>query len=258
VFVTATSALRIERAEAAVTRAVGEAVGAFVRTIGTGVAAYGRPGSPTNKIIGAGLAEPIDEAALAAIEQAVPELRVELCTLAVPESSLALTKRGYHLIGFENVLVRPLRAVPKPAARVERVTPATLAAWRDTTIDAFATEDDTGVPVDHFSREMIAAVIDDVLKTGGFDRYLGFLDAEAAGAASMYLHDGIALLTGSGTLPASRRRGVQTALIAARLADAAARGAELAVITTAPGSQSQANVMKHGFALAYARAILVK
>ena len=50
---------------------------------------------------------------------------------------------------------------------------------------------------------------------------------------------------------------MQAALIAARLADARARGAELAVITTAPGSQSQANVTRRGFALAYARAILV-
>jgi len=200
VFVTAESALRIERAEAAVTRAIGEAVGAFVRAIGAGVAAYGRPGSPTNKIIGSGLDAPIDEVELASVEQAVPELRVELCTLASPESSIALTKRGYRLIGFENVLVRPLAAVPPTALRVERVTPATLGVWRDTTIDAFAADDATGVLVDHFSREVIAA----------------------------------------------------------RLADAAARGADLAVITTAPGSQSQANVMKHGFTLAYARAILVK
>ena len=36
------------------------------------------------------------------------------------------------------------------------------------------------------------------------------------------------------------------------------RLAELAVITTAPGSQSQDNVMKHGFALGYARAILTR
>ena len=250
--------MRIERAEAAVSRAIGEAVGAFVRAIGAGVAAYGRPGAPTNKIIGAGIDAPIDEAELAAVEQAVPELRVELCTLAVPESSLALTKRGYRLIGFENVLVRSLAAVPPTALRVERVTQATLGVWRNTTIDAFSAEDATGVSVDHFSREVIASAVDDVLATPGFDRYLGFCDGAPVGAGSMYLHDGIALLTGSGTLTAHRRRGVQTALIAARIADAAARGADLAVITTAPGSQSQANVMKHGFTLAYARAILVK
>jgi hypothetical protein len=49
---------------------------------------------------------------------------------------------------------------------------------------------------------------------------------------------------------------VQGALGAARLAQA--HGAELAVITTAPGWQSQANVMKRGFALVYARGILLR
>jgi len=39
---------------------------------------------------------------------------------------------------------------------------------------------------------------------------------------------------------------------------AARAGCDLAVITTAPGSKSQANVMRTGFALLYARAILVK
>ena len=102
----------------------------------------------------------------------------------------------------------------------------------------------------------MAAAIDDSIEAGDFERYLAYLDGTLAGAASMRLERGVALLTGSATLPAQRRRGVQAALIAARLADARARGAELAVIT--PGSQSQANVMKHGFALVYARAILVQ
>lgn len=66
----------------------------------------------------------------------------------------------------------------------------------------------------------------------------------------MRLHDGVALFTGSATLLEHRRRGVQAALIAARLDEARTRGAELAMITTAPGSLSQANVMKHGFSLA--------
>jgi ribosomal protein S18 acetylase RimI-like enzyme len=71
-------------------------------------------------------------------------------------------------------------------------------------------------------------------------------------------HDGVASLTGSATLVDQRRRGVQAALIGARLREARARGAELATMVTAPGSQSQANVMKHGFALGYARAVLVR
>jgi GNAT superfamily N-acetyltransferase len=137
------------------------------------------------------------------------------------------------------------------------MTAATVESWKATLVDGFAASDDSGVPVDAPTREVIAIVIEDMIVAAGFDRYLAYVDGALAGAASMRVHEGVALLTGSSTLPEARRRGVQAALIAARLADARARGAELAVITTAPGSQSQANVTKRGFALAYARAILV-
>jgi len=67
-----------------------------------------------------------------------------------------------------------------------------------------------------------------------------------------------ALLTGATTLSAHRRLGVQTALLDARLHAAQVSGAKLAIITTAPGTQSQANAMKRGFALLYARTSLCR
>ena len=57
---------------------------------------------------------------------------------------------------------------------------------------------------------------------------------------------------------ARRRRGIQTALLAARLTDAAAAGCYVAVVTTQPGSKSQQNVQRRGFDLLYTRAILIK
>jgi hypothetical protein len=57
---------------------------------------------------------------------------------------------------------------------------------------------------------------------------------------------------------AHRRRGVQTALLSARLAGAAAAGCDIAVVTTQPGSKSQQNVQRRGFDLLYTRAVLVK
>jgi GNAT superfamily N-acetyltransferase len=270
-FASLETARRIERAEAATTRAMadaliasGRAPGAFVHDVGGGVAAYVRAGSPINKVIGAGLDAAIDDAALAVVEQAMrahdEPVRVELATLATPATGEQLTARGYRLLGFENVLALPLSAIAPTtgAIRIERMTAATTDHWKDTLVDGFACSDDSGVLVDHFGRDAIAAVIDDVLATRDFDRYLAYRGDSMAGAASMRVHDGVALLTGSATLPQHRRGGVQSALIAARLADAHARGAELAVITTAPGSQSQANVTRRGFALVYARAILVR
>ena len=51
---------------------------------------------------------------------------------------------------------------------------------------------------------------------------------------------------------------LQTALLSARLADAAAAGCDVAVITTQPGSKSQQNAQRQGFDLLYTRAVLVK
>jgi len=270
-FVNRALALRIDHAEAALTRSVvdaviasGRAPGAFLRNLGSGVAAYLRPGSPMNKVIGVGFGEPIDEGALADIERELrtrgEPVRVELSTLALPESATRLTARGYGLLGFENVLVRSLATASSPPVaevRIERVNAGTVNAWRKATLVAVASSDETGVPADLLSLAEIAAAIEDMLECSDFERYLAFLNGELAGTASLRIHGSVAQLTGSATLPAQRRRGVQAALVAARLEEAGARGADLAVIMTAPGSQAQANVMKHGFALAFARAILV-
>src|SRR5262249_24435956 len=69
--------------------------------------------------------------------------------------------------------------------------------------------------------------------------------------------EGVAQLTGAATAPAHRRRGVHTALLSARLADAAAAGCDVAVIITQPGSKSQQNAQRQGFDLLYTRAVLV-
>jgi GNAT superfamily N-acetyltransferase len=265
-FVTPAMARRIEQAEAEVTRAViasaRDAPNAFWRPFEGGAASYLRPDSPMNKVIGVGLDAPIDPAALSELETELRArgdvVRVELATVAMAASGILLTERSYRLLGFEDVWLRPLTApdvVRASGVEVERVD--AMDSWRTTTIEAVACPDGTGVPVDQLSRRTIEVVIDDVLEASGFDRYVASVDGVAAGAASMFVHDGIALLTGSATLPAFRRRGVQTALIVARLDEARRRDAELAAITTPPASRSGANAARHGFALGYTRAILV-
>jgi hypothetical protein len=269
-FIDQTAARRIETAEAQlmhdmVSAAVGtaRAPAAFVHELAGGTATFIRVGSPMNKVIGVGLDAPVDEAALAAIEAAYrtagEPCRIELATLADPRTYEQLMTRGYRLLGFENLLVRALTdaAATSSDIRIERATDATLAAFRDTLVDAFAHGDDTGVVVDTFTRDAIADAVTDTLGTASIARYLAYRGDALAGAASMSVQGSIAMLAGSSTLAPHRRRGVQGALLARRLADARAAGATLATITTAPGTQSQANVMKLGFSLAYSRALLV-
>ena len=89
-------------------------------------------------------------------------------------------------------------------------------------------------------------------------RYAALRDGVIVGGASFHTAEGIAQFTGAATAPAHRRRGVQTALLSARLADAASAGCDIAVVTTQPGSKSQQNVQRRGFDLLYTRAVLVK
>jgi GNAT superfamily N-acetyltransferase len=58
-------------------------------------------------------------------------------------------------------------------------------------------------------------------------------------------------------LTAFRRRGVQSALLAARLAWAVEQGCDLAVSFARPGSISHRNIERNGFRVAYTRTKLV-
>jgi len=118
--------------------------------------------------------------------------------------------------------------------------------------------DTQGLPAhEEFPREAITAAMRD-LTAAGVLRYTALRDGVIAGGASFRIAAGIAQLTGAATAPAHRRRGVQTALLSARLADAAAAGCDVAVVTTQPASKSQQNAQRRGFDLLYTRAVLVK
>jgi hypothetical protein len=83
-------------------------------------------------------------------------------------------------------------------------------------------------------------------------RYVAYVDGHPAAAAGLFVDAGAALLSGAATLPAHRRTGCQSALIARRLADAAPH-ADLAVVTVAYGSPSHANLARAGFHLTHTR-----
>jgi ribosomal protein S18 acetylase RimI-like enzyme len=272
-FVSGSTARRIEAAEASLTYDVGSGVSRrhperniIVQHLGGGAAVFAG-GTPFDKVIGLGF-EPLDLDAFDAFERAVHErggtVQVEPSTMADPGVAKALTQRGYALIGFENVLGLALETAAAAkqqrgdAPRVDAVRPEESADWIALMAEGFAHPDTFDGPPSHeaFARDAIAQVMRDVSAVPGYRGFLARRDRTLAGAASVRLHAGIAQLTGATTLPDHRRRGVQTALLRARLAFAAKEGCDLAVVTTQPGSVSQQNVMRQGFSLLYARAIL--
>jgi GNAT superfamily N-acetyltransferase len=237
-----------------------------VTPIAGGLAALAEPGSPLNKVVGLGFAE-FDEAAFVAIEQAhaarAAAVQVELATLADPDLGKWLTARGYQLVGVENVLGRSLPIEPSaprsdaPELRLAGSGEAEFEAWIAVFVDGFLVPDLQGVPAhEQFERAMIEATIRDFARADAVLRYLALHEGVPVGAATMRASEGVAQLCGASTLPAHRRRGVQSSLLERRLLDAAREGCTVAVVTTQPGSKSQHNVQRQGFALLYSRNIL--
>jgi ribosomal protein S18 acetylase RimI-like enzyme len=127
-------------------------------------------------------------------------------------------------------------------------------------VDSLLDGDGSGAgTADQFARTDLVAAMRDMTSMPGMRRYAVRIDDVMAGGASMHVDaQGIAQLCGAATAPPFRGRGIQAALLRARLADAASASCDVAVITTQPGSKSQANAQRQGFSLLYARAILVK
>jgi ribosomal protein S18 acetylase RimI-like enzyme len=271
VFASTELARRIERAErdliADCTESLGRTAGCetLVLPLAGGVAAFSGPDSPLTKVAGLGFEGMPSEMELARVEAEFARrgaaVQVELSALAEGGLAARLAARGYALVAFENVLARPLRASEcfeeRADVRVAPSGPEELEAWLDVVVSAFVAPDVQGVaPHESFPREGLERVMRGMVGTPGFRRYLARRAGEPAGGACARLAEGLAQLCGAGTLRAHRRLGIQTALLTHCLADAARTGCELAVVTTQPGSKSEENVQRQGFALLYARGIL--
>jgi GNAT superfamily N-acetyltransferase len=280
-FATTTLAGRIERAEAGVVRDFAERARAagkdvLIEAVGGTDAVFGGPGEPFNKVVGLGLNGPVEESALTRLEAIYDargaEIRVEQCTLADPSVATLLTRRGYELIGYENVLglalTRPLldglsaavRADAEGGITITRARGDQSRLWIDTAIDGFLVPDqfDGPPPTETFERETLRAVYADYTELPGTVLYFASRDGQVAGVGSARNSGGLALMSGATTLPAHRRRGVQSALLRARLVDMAGEGCDAAIVTTEPASKSQQNVQRAGFALLYSRAVLLR
>jgi GNAT superfamily N-acetyltransferase len=273
-FASTALATRIERAEcrlladsaaAAEKRRPGS--GVFVMPLAGGTATFTAAGSPLNKVAGLGFSGPLDEGQLEAVEKAFAErgspVQAEVSSLADPSVVRLLTARGYVLQGFENVSGRSLPAdIPTaaPSGLEIAVSPLEeLTPWLDVVVSGFANPDVQGVPShESYPKDLLEAVMADMVAADGLSRYVARRDGVPAGGASLRLGEGIALLCGAATLPEHSRRGVQGALLAARLRIAAEAGCDVAIVTTQPGSKSQENAQRQGFDLLYARAILVR
>jgi len=229
-----------------------------VERVAGGYAIYAGEGSPLNRAVGLGLHGPVAKTDLESIEQfyagcgAPP--RVDLCPLADPSLLHLLEPGGYRLEQFYSVLVRALTEdvvpVSLPAGvRISQAGPKEAELWIHTVAQGFG---DQEVP----AQETLDLLAPNFYSTNG-TCFFAWLDGQPAGGGAIYIHEGVAEVGSTSTRPAFRRRGVQTALLQAQLAAAREQGCDLALTVTSPGSDSQRNMERVGFRLAYTKAILV-
>ena len=164
-----------------------------------------------------------------------------------------LGKRGYSITEFNSVLIRRLEECtpvePANGVSIERVTPTSQDAWNKVVTRGFAEygplPENLMLPFAVMPGSLnFLARVDGVPAGGG----MGQIMPEA----------GIAAFFGTAILPKFRRRGVQTALINRRLWQAAQAGCEYAVVSTMPGSESQRNMERRGFRVAYTKVVMVR
>jgi GNAT superfamily N-acetyltransferase len=164
-----------------------------------------------------------------------------------------LGRRGYRLAEWTNVLARSLTAdepfaPARAGVQVRPVAPEEGAVWGRIVALGFTGKPEATPAEVEISRPLFAVP--------AVRCFLGLVDGAMAAGGALALHRDVATLFGASTLPAFRGRGLQTALIRARLAYAGAAGCSLATVNTVPGSISQRNAELQGFRVVYTRALL--
>ena len=236
-------------------------LGAVAEEIAGGIAVYAGVDSPVTQAIGVGLNGEVSAAELDRLEEFFRSrgaaTAIELCPLAGIPLYEALAKREYRLVEVSNVLVRELSSAdefaPALAPRgvtVRQAVPEEGKLFTRTVGQGFAEM----API----TQALLDVMEGFFHSEHSHHFLAFVEGAMAGGASVFDFGGVAGMFGASTLPEFRGRGVQTALLAARLSWAAQNGCELAKGITLPGSTSHRNHERFGFRVVYTRTKLTR
>jgi GNAT superfamily N-acetyltransferase len=214
--------------------------------------------SPVTQSFGLGIFEELSAASLDAIERfffdrGAPSVH-EVSPLVGVAALDLLCARHYRPVEISSVLYQP---VEKPAAethghiltgkiKVRMIGPDEAQLWSRINAKGWAH--------DHPEFQ------DSLLQMGAISVaredhpcFLAELDGEPGAAGGLCIHDGVALFAGAATVPELRRRGLQAALLQARIRYAFEHGCDLAMMVAEAGGDSQRNAERKGFRIAYTR-----
>jgi len=209
--------------------------------------------SPVTQSFGLGIFEELNPTSLDVIERFFLDRRAPVLHEVSPFAGVAaldmLCARNYRPIEISNVLYRPVEQVTAECPgqiSVRVIGPQEEKLW--TQINA------RGWTYEH------PELLDFLLQLGGIIAarkdtvlFLAEIDGKPGAAATLCLHDGVALFGGSATIPELRHCGLQTALLDERMRLAFDKGCDLAMMAAEPGSKSQRNAERKQFRIAYTR-----
>jgi len=218
-----------------------------------GIGVLGGPGMYVNRAMGAGVERGLTDDEWDELERRSAavgvDASIEITRHSHDDTRRAAETRGYALEEVTSALV--LDAEPEMTAidAAFEIVPANgdlLPVWQEASAEGFGPLD----PIKrraHDAYARAAAVVD----RERFVIVLDLDDRRPLATASLTVRRGVATLGGMSTVPAERGRGVQSALIRHRIRVARELGCDLVTSTAAPNSQSERNLIRHGFRRAF-------
>ncbi len=235
-------------------------IGAEEEEICGGHMVFAGLGSPIGRATGIGFDRSITAQDLDRVEDFYRRhgapAQVDLCPLHDAPVFEMFKERGYAIAELNNVLFRRLEASEEfpssPAGCEIRRGQAEEAKELGAIVERAFFPD--GAP--ETFRDLLAPLYQ---MEGAITFAASVEGATVACAAALAIpQHGVLALCGAGTHVEFRRRGLQTALLRARMNAAREAGCEYAVVVTNGGSDSQKNCERLGFRVAYSKVTVVK
>jgi GNAT superfamily N-acetyltransferase len=209
--------------------------------------------APTTQTFGLGLFEQLTADALAEIEEFFLTRSAAVMHEVSPLAGVAtlglLCARGYRPIEISNVM---FRTVDSPARldrddiQVRVVAADEAQLWAAVSARGWTYE---YPELKEFVEQMGVLMV----AREQSPCFLAEVNGVAGAAGGLSFHEGVALFAGAATVPEFRRRGLQGALLEARMLYALEHGCDLAMMVAEAGSNSQRNAERQGFRVAYTR-----
>jgi hypothetical protein len=231
--------------------------GATSMPIREGAAVFCGKKSPLSQVYGLGLSGPVGPSDLNTIETFYRsrdhKVRISLCPFAETSLPALLSDSGYGVQHFMNTYVRQVSHpdYQPPAVSGLKITVATTA-------EARLWYEQLGGDLDWAEPDGIAFMTIRTTLKSGTRLFLARHNGQPVGAGALEIHDGVSALMAADTLPGFRHQGIHTALMQVRLAAAAEAGCDLAMVHASPGGQSEGNILRSGFQLAYTSVSLIR